>query len=106
VILLEAGGNHLVAQLAEDMAHDQAARTSSTTVGGRFRDQLRDLIARLDQCAHAPASLVILEASKIKSAAVAQLHPNLCRDSFKQHNLHACRCRRVSHGALVCMPLL
>ena len=51
VILLEAGGNRLVAQLAEDMAHDQAARTSSTTVGGRFRDQLRDLISRLDQCA-------------------------------------------------------
>ncbi len=56
MILLEGGGNQLVSQLAEDMAHDQINRTSSTTVGARFREQLRDLIARLDLCA-APFSL-------------------------------------------------
>ena len=54
VILLERGNNQLVVQLAEDMAHDQINRAANTTVGARFREQLRDLIARLDKCAATP----------------------------------------------------
>ena len=49
VILLERGGNALVQQLAEDLAHEQSHRSASATVGARFREQLRDLIARLDR---------------------------------------------------------
>ncbi len=51
VILLERGGSPLVQQLAEDLAHEQTNRSASSTVGARFREQLRDLIARLDKCA-------------------------------------------------------
>ena len=50
VILLERGGNQLVQQLAEDLAHEQTNRSASSTVGARFREQLRDLISRLDKC--------------------------------------------------------
>ena len=55
VILLERGGSPLVQQLAEDLAHEQTNRSASSTVGARFREQLRDLIARLDKCATFPA---------------------------------------------------
>lgn len=69
MILLEAGGNQLVSQLAEDMAHDQINRASSTTVGARFREQLRDLIARLDQCGpHLPLSLSPCTADSVPNA--------------------------------------
>ena len=51
MILLEGGGNQLVTQLAEDMAHDQINRSSSTTVGARFREKLRDLLEPLALCA-------------------------------------------------------
>ena len=54
VILLERGGNALVQQLAEDLAHEQSNRSASATVGARFREQLRDLIARLDRRASPP----------------------------------------------------
>ncbi len=54
VILLERGGNALVQQLAEDLAHEQSNRSASATVGARFREQLRDLIARLDRCVSPP----------------------------------------------------
>jgi hypothetical protein len=55
VILLERGGNALVQQLAEDLVHEQSSRSAASTVGARFREQLRDLIARLDKCACAPS---------------------------------------------------
>ena len=54
VILLERGGNQLVQQLAEDLAHEQTNRAASSTVGARFREQLRDLISRLDRCVSPP----------------------------------------------------
>ena len=54
VILLERGGNQLVQQLAEDLAHEQTNRSASSTVGARFREQLRDLISRLDKCGFHP----------------------------------------------------
>ena len=55
MILLERGGSPLVQQLAEDLAHEQTNRAASSTVGARFREQLRDLIGRLDKYAPAPS---------------------------------------------------
>ena len=57
MILLERGGSPLVQQLAEDLAHEQTNRAASSTVGARFREQLRDLIARLDKCALSSSGL-------------------------------------------------
>ena len=54
MILLERGGNALVQQLAEDLAHEQSSRSAASSVGARFREQLRDLIARLNKCALCP----------------------------------------------------
>lgn len=45
-------GSHapLLQLLAEDLARVQE-RKGAQTVGSRFRDQLRDLLQRLDECA-------------------------------------------------------
>ncbi len=75
VILLERGGNQLVQQLAEDLAHEQTNRSASSTVGARFREQLRDLISRLDKCG---------------------FHPHLgdmtCNTHYSRHNIVAKAC--------------
>lgn len=54
LVQLMLGSQHqLLAQLAVDIAAAQDKR-GSQTVGNRFREQLQDLITRLDQCAPAP----------------------------------------------------
>ena len=50
VAMLEGSREELVAGLAREMAAGQAGRASNS-VAARFRDQLRDLIARLNRCA-------------------------------------------------------
>ena len=50
VAMLEGSSEGLVAGLARELAAGQAGRASSS-VAARFREQLRDLIARLDRCA-------------------------------------------------------
>lgn len=77
VILLERGGNQLVQQLAEDLAHEQTNRSASSTVGARFREQLRDLIARLDRyalnCCH-QSSGNVWKVSLVCEADMRALH--------------------------------
>ena len=53
VAVSEGSSEALVAGLARELAAAQARRASNS-VGARFRDQLRDLIARLDRCGAAP----------------------------------------------------
>ena len=48
VEVMKGSGQGLMQQLASTVAAAQVTR-SSQTVGTRFRDQLKDLIARLDQ---------------------------------------------------------
>jgi myosin heavy subunit len=51
LVQLMLGSEHpLLAGLAVDIATSQAKR-GSQTVGNRFREQLQDLITRLDECA-------------------------------------------------------
>ena len=50
VAVLEGSSEALVAGLAGELAAAQAGRASNS-VAARFRDQLRDLITRLDRCA-------------------------------------------------------
>ena len=49
--VMKGSGQGLMQQLASTVAAAQVSR-SSQTVGTRFRDQLKDLITRLDQSAH------------------------------------------------------
>jgi K+-transporting ATPase c subunit len=51
--VMKGSGQGLMQQLASTVAAAQVSR-SSQTVGTRFRDQLKDLITRLDQSAHHP----------------------------------------------------
>lgn len=75
VAMLEGSREELVAGLARKMAAGQAGRASNS-VAARFRDQLRDLIARLDRCAwQSPVAQAPAAASDI-SARKPAAEPN------------------------------
>ncbi len=79
-------------QLAEDLAHEQTNRAASSTVGARFREQLRDLIGRLDKCAPAPSRP---SCSTGHSAAAA----------YNDALTHLHRLASIATGHIVLVPL-
>ena len=76
--VMKGSGQGLMQQLASTVAAAQVSR-SSQTVGTRFRDQLKDLITRLDQSVHLTLPFLLsplcMPPSACAQHAICACHP-------------------------------